>query len=252
MTDTDLREQAVALVRAAAEQGITTRLLGGLAIALHSPSALRAPFAREYEDIDLMIEKKQRGKMDQIAERCGFAADQEFNNINGAERRAYYRGDGVKLDVFVGEFCMCHTLGFDGRMQLDDPTIALSDLLLTKAQIFELNRKDAFDLLALLADHGVADGDADTIDAGRVAQVTGNDWGIWRTVGRTLDTIEAIAREEAELAPWRDRIVERIAALGEVMERAPKSTKWKMRAKVGDRKVWYALPEDPERHPAAA
>jgi hypothetical protein len=34
------------------------------------------------------------------------------------------------------------------------------------------------------------------------------------------------------------------------MERAPKSAKWKMRSKVGERKIWYDLPEDPDRHPA--
>jgi len=33
-----------------------------------------------------------------------------------------------------------------------------------------------------------------------------------------------------------------------VIEEAPKSTKWKMRARVGEKKRWYQLPEDVVTH----
>ena len=252
MPEVDLLAVGTQLVSTATEAGASARLLGGVAVALHCPSAASPPFARAYEDIDLMIDKKARKQIDDVAAACGFAADVEFNNLHGLERRTYYSETAGKLDVFVGEFEMCHTLSFDGRMEADSPTVSLADLVLTKAQIYELNRKDAYDLLALLADHPVGPGDDETISTERIGDVCGNDWGTWRTVGRTLETIEQLANTDDELADHSDAIITGIGGVREAMTAARKSAKWKMRARIGDRKAWYVLPEDPERHHAVA
>lgn len=240
-----------ALVAAATQAGVEARLLGGVAVALHSPSTRTAPFARDYDDIDLMIEKSGRRKIDEVLSRCGYLPDVEFNNLHGATRRVYYGDHHRKLDLFIGEFMMCHTLTFNGRLAADSPTVALSDLLLTKAQIYELNRKDAYDLMALLADHDFGEGDDDRIDTRRIAEVCGADWGFWRTVMHTSHTLTEMATADPAI-PDPERIVERVQQLRDELARAPKSGKWKLRAKVGDRKVWYELPEDPARHPAVA
>jgi hypothetical protein len=49
--------------------------------------------------------------------------------------------------------------------------------------------------------------------------------------------------EAAEL----ETIDARILALEQAIEREPKSAKWKMRARVGDRVRWYADPEELEK-----
>jgi hypothetical protein len=41
------------------------------------------------------------------------------------------------------------------------------------------------------------------------------------------------------------RAAERIADLRERLEASPKSRRWRLRSRPGDRKRWYALPEDP-------
>jgi hypothetical protein len=252
MDDRDPIGMALSVIQAADNANMTARLVGGVAIALHSPTARTAPFTREYEDVDIVIEKRGRKHVDGVAASCGFDPDVQFNNLHGLERRTYYSDAFGKLDVFIGEFCMCHKLSFDNRLQADHPTVSVADLFLTKAQIFELNRKDAFDLLALLADHPVGPSDDDTINVDRVIDVCCKDWGFWRTVTRTFDTIEQMARTAPEAEGHRDTIVSRIAELRDQLASAPKSAKWKMRDKVGDRKIWYELPEDAERHPAVA
>jgi hypothetical protein len=253
MTDKpDPRDAAITLIKAADDANLTARLLGGIAIAVHSPSAGLSAFKRNYDDIDIVIEKRGRKRIDAVMADCGYEPDVEFNNLHGLERRTYYSAVQGKLDVFVGEFSMCHTLSFDGRLDADHPTVPLADLLLTKAQIYELNRKDVYDLIVLLADHEIGPGDHDVINVERIAQVCGSDWGFWRTVNHTIDTVEHHARSDIELDDHRDRVLGAIAALREQLERAPKTPKWKLRAKVGDRKIWYALPEDPDRHPSVA
>ena len=57
--------------------------------------------------------------------------------------------------------------GEKGRLQLDDPTITTTDLLLEKMQIAEINLKDIKDTLVLLLDHPIGDPPAgkESIDA---------------------------------------------------------------------------------------
>jgi hypothetical protein len=252
MDDRDSIGIGVKLIQAADAANVTARLLGGVAVAIHSVTARLPGFQRNYDDVDIVTDKRGRKRIDAVAVDCGFLPDVQFNNLHGLERRTYYSDESGKLDVFIGEFTMCHTISFDGRLEADHPTVALADLLLTKAQIYELNRKDALDILAIVADHPLGTGDEDTINVTRITEVCGKDWGMWRTVCKTLDTVEHIARIEPEMEALRDAIVSRLADLRGEIERAPKSAKWKMRNKVGDRKVWYELPEDPDRHPAVA
>jgi hypothetical protein len=252
MDDRDPMSIGVNLIQATDDANVTARLLGGVAIALHSPTARLPAFQRKYDDVDIVTDKRGRRKIDDVLAAAGFEPDVQFNNLHGLERRIYHSEELGKLDVFIGEFSMCHTLSFDGRLEADHPTVALADLFLTKAQIYELNRKDALDILAILADHSLGTGDEDTVNVVRITDVCGKDWGMWRTVNKTLDAVEHIARTEPEMEMCRDTLVSRLVDLREEIDKAPKSAKWKMRNKVGERKAWYELPEDPDRHPAVA
>jgi hypothetical protein len=237
------------LVDDAARAGLTVRLIGGVAVALHSPVAAHPPFARTYEDVDLVVGSKDRKGLDEVFLAAGYVPDVAFNQIHGRERRCYDRPDGSsKLDVFIGEFTMCHTLPLDGRLAVDERTVPLADLVLSKTQIFELNDKDAYDVLAVLHDHELGPDDDDRISVPRLQELTGADWGLWRTTMRSLDRLDTvIGTIELDVAA-KARLSERVAELRTVLQEAPKSRKWKMRDKVGDRVKWYTLPEDPDRN----
>ena len=115
-----------------------------------------------------------------------------------------------------------------------------------EAQIVELNHKDMLDLLALLADHPVGPADGETINSDVIARLCGADWGLCKTVSLTLDKLDSsIDVEAGELD--RDLIRERAAAIRRVLDEAPKTMRWKARARVGERVPWYELPEDPRR-----
>jgi hypothetical protein len=42
----------------------------------------------------------------------------------------------------------------------------------------------------------------------------------------------------------------RLEQLREAIEAAPKSRRWKLRARIGERRRWYEVPEDPTRKSA--
>jgi len=128
-----------------------------------------------------------------------------------------------------------------GEFKIHAPLIQL-----TKAQIIELTDKDAGDLFVLFHDHDVT-ADDDGISSTRVAQLCGQDWGLWRTVTGTLKQLEDAVAHIDTTDHERACVTGRIERLLQAMHAAPKSRKWKMRNRVGDRVQWYVLPEEPNQ-----
>ena len=241
----DLLDEARQLVKAGADNGTTVRMLGGIAIAMRCPTALTPTFARQYSDLDAVVPSQQRNQVDQVAAEIGLEGDRAFNAQRGNERRCYHRADGLKLDVFVETFSMCHDVPLGAnRLSLHDSTVPLAELLLTKAQIVELTDKDASDLFVLFHDYDLSSDDTG-INEVRIGEICGQDWGLWRTVTGTLKQLEDAVAHINATAEERSLVTDRIERLLESMDTAPKSRKWKMRNRIGDRVQWYVLPEEP-------
>jgi hypothetical protein len=79
----------------------------------------------------------------------------------------------------------------------------------------------------------------------RIGEICGQDWGIWRTVSGTLRQLEDAVSHINTTDEERALVTDRIERLLAEMEAAPKSRKWKLRNRVGDRVAWYVLPEEP-------
>jgi hypothetical protein len=144
---------------------------------------------------------------------------------------------------------MSHQIPFGDRLALEPVTVPLAELLLTKLQVVQLNEKDVRDALALLHDHPVEESDGDAINAAQVARLCASDWGLWRTFTANLAALEGHLDRYELPEESKGRIVERIEGLQERIEQEPKPLGWRMRAKIGDRKRWYELPEEVEGGP---
>jgi hypothetical protein len=237
----DLRQEAPRVLDELDRRGIPARAVGGLAVHLRCPSAARPPLARDYKDLDLAAAFAAVRPLTQALEDLGYEADREFNALHGRERLLFWdAANGRQLDVFVDRMVLCHTLELADRLALEPRTVPLADLLLAKLQVVEVNERDLKDAAAILADHELA---ADGVDPDRVADVLAADWGWWRTATGTLDRVAAYAGELDGFA-GAAAVAERVGVLGERIEAAPKSRRWRMRAKVGERKRWYELPEE--------
>jgi hypothetical protein len=243
-------EKTRALVTAAKEivarmtvAGIPTCLLGGVAVCLRCPSASVAPLAREINDVDVAIARTAGFRFDKAMHTIGFEPDRWFNGLHGEERMLFARGD-VEVDVFVGRFHQCHSLDLDSSLASGQLTISLASLLMTKLQIVQINQKDLLDILALFADHDVDDRrDDEAISLDEILSVTTIDWGWHTTVEDNLAKAEQLASEL--LGTGQGILVhERVQKLVQAMDTAPKSLKWKVRARIGRKMPWYELPEE--------
>jgi Uncharacterised nucleotidyltransferase len=231
------------IVRLTGAGGARVRLMGGIAIALRCQSARSpSPLARSFSDIDLCADRGAGPRLEDALSALGYESHTRFNALHGRTRMLFDRSDGVHVDVFVEEFAMCHRLPLAPRLTIHETTLSLADLLLTKLQVAELNRKDITDVTALLVDHPVSD-DESGLNWRYLASVLGRDWGWWRTVTANLTWLAE--RLDGYLRPEEEDIVrQRLGALREASESAPKSLRWKARAKLGDRVPWRETPED--------
>ena len=180
--------------------------------------------------------------MQKLFESLGYEGDRRFNTLNGHQRLLYLDGvNGRQIDVFIDRMKMCHVIELGNRLGHDGPTLTPADVLLSKLQVYEVNMKDLVDTIALLLDHAIADHDDDAINAAYLGKLTAEDWGIYRTLQLNTARVRDAAKE---LDVDAGLINQRLDELSTRIEATPKSLKWKLRARVGDRVSWYQLPEE--------
>jgi hypothetical protein len=238
----ELPAEGERLARAAQADGLALALLGGVAVWLTCPSARTAPLARSYGDADFAARSRDRSRVVDFLGANGYAPDTMFNALHGASRLNFT--DPVRdrpLDVLVDRFRMCHELDLRPALDGTQLTLPLADLLLTKLQVIEINEKDVRDICALLADHPLEPGG---IDPARILEVARADWGFEHTIHRTLAELPARVADLGLPPATASAILDRATELGAALHAAPKTAKWRMRARVGERVRWYESPEE--------
>jgi hypothetical protein len=247
---TPLVEEARRLIDTATERGIVLRLLGGLAIALLCPDL--PPRTRVDQDLDFGSLSATRPALGKLLTERGYEPDKTFNALYG-NRQLYFANPqtGIAVDVLIDRLHMCHTLEFASRLDRLPYTLDPMDLLLTKMQIVELNEKDVHDCLRLLVTFPLAESDDPSVMDIRIFRsLVGEDWGWWKTITLNLDRMRALladgrppAIDGGQLDP-----VAQIDALVQAADEAPKSRRWKLRSRIGERKRWYEQPEETPEH----
>jgi hypothetical protein len=246
----DVEDEMRRIVVEAQKEKIFMRLIGGLAIKVHCPSAGHRSLEREYPDIDLITDKAGARKLAEFLPAMGYVPNKTFNTLSGDRRQLYYDEERARqIDIFIGEFQMSHKLPLAGRLSVEPLTVPLAELFLTKGQIVHLNRKDVLDMLALVLDHEPGHGDTETINIDRIAELCAQDWGLYTTISINIQKIlgfladATVDLDEAQA----QRARERLAAIQAAMEAAPKPTAWKIRARIGTRVRWYEEVEEVRR-----
>ena len=230
-----LLDEAVGLVDLAAEIDIPARIIGGLAVVQHDAGLLGTGGSRPINDIDLIVPAGTNRPIEALLISRGYRPEERFNALNG-HRRLLFHGEQADVDVLIGIFEMCHRIDMDDRFALDRPTLPMTDLLVTKLQIVKLNAKDLGDIVDLVAGHELGRGPGDWIDADRLDELTRNDWGLWRTMVGTLDTVLTSSPPPV--------VADRVRTIRAVLDETPKSRRWKLRARIGERVPWYVLPDE--------
>jgi hypothetical protein len=239
------------LVALGAAEGVQMRVLGGVAVALRADPQTPSALLRAGNDLDFAVAEGEGRRTAEVLLAGGMEAlSERFNTLHGHRRLVFVDVEepALKVDVFVGDLEMCHTLPLRQRLGRDPLTLTPTDLLLSKGQIVGLTAKDRVDLYCLLWNHEVDDAEQArppaVIDAGYVAGLCARDWGWWRTLTANL---QACRRElpSIALAPGDAALIAgRLTTLEQALAAAPKSLRWRARSRVGERVRWYEEPEE--------
>src|SRR6202046_186324 len=176
--------EARRIIELAESDGLVLRALGGVAVCMQAPDGtLRLP--RRGKDIDLFAAKGSSRPAVKVMLRAGYVADEMFNALRGSRRLLFQDpANGRHVDVFIGEFSMCHDIPLAGWC-------------------------------------------AGGGGLGRPCQLN---------LERGLSSLGESALEPAE----RDVVAGRLERLRARIDAEPKSMKWRVRGRGGDRGRWDA------------
>jgi len=266
-------QEAEKIVEEAKKKSLALRIMGGLGIAIRCRNfrdfAMRlgrvgtgAARGQEYSDIDFMSYGKHREKVKEFFGEIGYAKRRATLSSAASDRQIYFHPKGwFYVDVFFDKLMVAnHPIDFRGRLELEYPTIAATDMLLEKIQMWEaFGTKDLKDCLLLLKSHDVKEkSEKEGIDASYIANVLSQDWGFWYTATTNLKNLKKFVTEmdrlgpEAEIDPEkiegkdREEIAKKTEMILERIDEEPKSFGWKMRSKIGTKRTWYNPVERPE------
>lgn len=256
-------KEVINLVENAQKEGIILRILGALAIHIHSTHCTECIILHKsldrlgggkpmFTDLDLMAYSKQSKQVREFFEKkMGYKPDQYVNTIFGNRRNIFYHPKNYfHVDVFYDVLSFSHDVRFDsGRLEKSIPTIPLEELVLEKLQIHDINRKDLVDLFVLFLAHDVSESEEENkINGKYVAEKLSDDWGFWYDATNNLKKVIEITQNDTKIERQQFELVkERINRLLKIIDETPKTRAWEKRAKKGTSKPWYNEVEEVER-----
>src|SRR5512140_1247607 len=147
---------------------ILMRLIGALAFRTHCPhyGYIQDKLGRKFTDFDFISYPRFTRDVRRVLTELGYEEDKQVTQLFGDRRMVFHDpAFGRHIDVFYNVLDFCHPISFVGRLEKEQVTIPLAELLLEKMQIVQINEKDLIDSVMLLREHPIGDIDQETINA---------------------------------------------------------------------------------------
>ena len=230
---------------------IIMRLIGALAFRTHCQTYgyIQDKLGRKFTDFDFVAYPLFVKDIRRILTELGYEEDKQVTQLFGDRRMLFHDpAFGRHIDVFLNILDFCHPINFVGRLEAEELTVPLAELMLEKMQIVQINEKDLIDSIMLLREHPIGDSDKETINARILTRILCSDWGFWRTFTGNIKLLDEKVENDQILSDEDRQVVHnRIKELQDRLEAQPKSLAWKARASIGERVKWYKDVEELER-----
>jgi hypothetical protein len=239
-------EEARHLTDAAREQGMILRVMGPIALHYYFPDyvslyrSMERLGERVFTDIDYAAYGKHRGKLVPFFESKGYELEKRAAMISGGTRMIFFSNRIPMIDVFFDKLSYNHPIDYKNRLEIHPYCVSLTDLLLQKLQIVQINDKDLKDAMLLLLAAPIKDVEENSINAKYLCKIMGDDWGFYHTAVINLKNIQDTLPRVKALNPEQCQMIAgKIETLLQTLDETPKTGKWKGRARVGTSKPWY-------------
>jgi hypothetical protein len=242
LEDDYIFNHALEIVEEANKRNLLVRLIGSTAFVVHCPEnrPLFKTFDRRLTDVDLIsYSSVSQSSLDEMFSALGYQPVKSLG-WHAAARNIFVNDKKLYVDVFKDTLSYCHVIDFKNRLELDDPTISLVDLMLEKLQVVQINEKDFKDMAILLLEHDFGNDNPEKIDTEYLSRLWSRDWGFYYTGTTNLKKLnQYIDGIEVLEAPQKNTIESRINRMLDQVEAEPKSVRWKLRSKIGTKMRWY-------------
>ena len=219
----------------ASTERVEARLFGSAAVALRCPNyyrywdQLERP---EIDDIDVVSVGRNETALRQALLCMGYDepwAARPFATLYSRRLFVPHEG-GYTVEMFLDPLGFHHEIRLGSRLTMDELTLTLADLVLSKLQFADLPRKHLIDLTTLLGEHSVVAAGMTGIDRQRISTLCSNDWELWHTITLNLQCLqEFVASDVPEGAFGRKRALQGIELLRQQLETSKKTARWYIR-----------------------
>ncbi len=233
------------VLRARAEK-VSLRLMGEMAIRLRCPALAAAEPAPSQEEgvLELAGRTAQARQIEILLAALGYIPDRRFNALFGHDRLRYAHPETRQLlEIYLDGVQSFHRLEFGDRLHLDEYTLPPTELLLSQLQNVKGEERELRRICGLLGrfDLGGAS-QPGVIDPLVIVELCVGDWGWYKTTTMNLEKCMSLAPQVLESGE-AEVTIKRARRLMQMIEEAPKSLRWQLRARLGESRKWYEEPE---------
>jgi hypothetical protein len=244
-------EEARRLTDEAQKQGLILRVMGPIALHFYFPDyvdlyrRMERLGDRVFTDIDYASYGKSRSKLVPFFDHQGYELEKRAAMLSGGERHIFFGERIPMIDVFYDKLNYNHPIDYKGRLEIHPHCVSLTDLLLQKIQIVQINDKDLKDAILLLLAAQVGEKEDGMINLRYISGLMSDDWGFYYTSTTNLAKVKQAMQSVQVLSDQhRATIGEKADRILQIIENEPKSGRWKRRANVGAKKPWFNAVSD--------
>ncbi|MHA1926044.1 MAG: hypothetical protein ACW974_09025 [Candidatus Thorarchaeota archaeon] len=241
---TDKIGESLRLINEGKKQGVILRMIGGLAVRAHCEDLEFCE--REYGDIDLVAPAKEIAKIRETFAALGYLEDVSVARSTDRAQLLFRRHDSQDhVDVFLDKLRMEHTIDLRNRLQIEELTISVSDILVTKLIVYVTNEKDYRDIFTIIKDMKVGHEDKPgEINIDYIANICSKDWGLFQDIRGKIDECLQVMTHFDFSESESKLIRSNFQSVKEAIMKHPKSLRWKLRGLVGTRQPWRETVEE--------
>ena len=202
-------EEARHLIHEGQKQWVILRVMGPIALHFYFPEyvdlyrRMERLGERVFTDIDFASYGKCRGKIVPFFQGQGYELEKRAAMLSGNTRHIYFGSRIPMIDVFFDKLSYNHPIDYRWRLEIHPYCVSLTDLLLQKLQIVQINDKDLKDAMLLLLAASVGDVDVEKprssgavqpkylINLRYLGKLMSDDWGFYYTSTTNLAKVKS-------------------------------------------------------------
>lgn len=219
-------------------RGVVLKLIGGLAI--HDHCKMHAFCDRTYADLDFVGLSSQYRILVQIMSDLGYAENTNMTLSTSGTRLLFEREESENhIDVFMDSVDIEHRVALKDRLDIEENTISVSDLLVLKLAITRLNEKDMRDIITILKDLTTGHDDSpNTINIDYIADLCARKWGLYHDVLASIQKVANYLQTYPLQKSSQLDVAKKLDTLRDTIVSTPKALSWKLRALLGEKIPW--------------